>query len=61
MADTIRVADYGRIPDPTIIMGIIGGLNDQFRFPIKEKRIRGVLNEGGIIFLGRIIVRRYLA
>ncbi|MBD5513758.1 MAG: hypothetical protein HDR06_03640 [Lachnospiraceae bacterium] len=55
MADTVRVSDYGCIPDSAIIVGIIGSLDDQFRFAVKIKGISGVFYKGRILFSERII------
>ena len=30
MADAVRISDGGRIPEPAVVMGVIGNLQDQF-------------------------------
>ena len=50
MTDAVRIPDDRGIPDAAIIMRIIGGLDNQFRFTVQRKREERVPNQRRIIF-----------
>ncbi len=49
MADAVRISDGGRIPEPAVVMGVIGNLQDQFCAAIDGERIDSIADQWGIL------------